>query len=80
MVQWHASDSIVSPLCVQELGISHLRCKHFWGCVCLQMCRKLLGEAAWRECVGRCDTPAAINMGARCTWSNMELLYFGIDV
>ncbi len=65
---------------MQELVNSEMRYKHFWGCARLNMCRKVLGEAAWRDCVGQCHVPAAINWESKCTWSNVELLYFGIDV
>ncbi len=65
---------------LQELANSDMRYKHFWGCICLHLCRKLLGEAAWRDCVGRCNAPAAVDRTGKCTWSNVELVYFGIDV
>lgn len=40
----------------------------------------MLGEEAWRDCVGECARQEPAGTGAQCTWSNMELVLFGIDV
>ena len=58
--------------------MSEKRLQHYQGCLFLLLARKVLGEAAWQDCVLACDSPDAPFSGL-LTWSNMDAVLFGID-
>ena len=59
----------------QELDMSEKRLQHYQGCLFLLLARKVLGEAAWQDCVLACDSPDAPFSGL-LTWSNMDTMLF----
>ena len=58
--------------------MSEKRLHHYQGCLFLLLARKVLGEAAWQDCVLACDSPGAPFSGL-LTWSNMDAVLFGIN-
>ena len=67
-----------------ELNNSKARLKQFRACQYLHLCRKVLGEEAWEDCVDECSVNATVDDSdddiKQVNWTNMEIKLFGINV
>jgi hypothetical protein len=67
-----------------ELNNSKARLKQFRACQYLHLCRKVLGEEAWEDCVDECSVNATVDDSdddiKQVNWTNMEIKLFGVNV